>query len=82
MSNDYRGNVSLWKNAPKGDTKPYVKGKFVAHRNISAGETIDIALWVQENKGDNYPVLKGKISDIMLPEQPTAKATDDDEIPF
>lgn len=81
MSNDYRGNVSLWKNAPKGDTKPYVKGKFVAHRNISAGETIDIALWVQENKGDNYPVLKGKISDVMS-QQGGQSTEDDDEIPF
>lgn len=78
MDNDYRGNVSLWKNAPKGDAKPYVKGNFVAHRNIKEGETIEIALWVQENKGDNYPVLKGKVSDRMA----KSSSIDDDEIPF
>ena len=38
MDNDYRGNVSLWKNAPKGDNKPYVKGNMVAHRDIKEGD--------------------------------------------
>lgn len=81
MDNDYRGNVSLWKNAPKGDNKPYVKGNMVAHRDIKEGETIDIALWLQDGKSDNYPILKGKISDRMKPDN-SISAFDSDDVPF
>ena len=69
MDNDYRGNVSLWKNAPKGDNKPYVKGNMVAHRDIKEGDNRH-CFWLQDGKSDNYPILKGKISDRMKPDNP------------
>jgi hypothetical protein len=75
--NDYRGNVSLWKNDREGQNQPVLKGKLVAHRDIKEGETIDVALWKNDNATGNQPALKGKISDPF-----NGGAKDDDDLPF
>lgn len=82
---DNKGQIALWNNEKheKGGKAPYLKGSFFAHRDIKAGEKIDIGLWVQESDNPKAPRLKGKIADPYKGDggnnlsQPV-----DDEIPF
>lgn len=89
MTYDNKGKVSLWKNPQweKGSTKPYVRGKATAHRDIKAGEEIEIALWINSSENEKAPSLTGKLSDKreqpQRQAQPVASADGfDDDIPF
>lgn len=82
---DNKGQIALWTNEKheKGGKAPYMKGSLFAHRDIKAGEKIDIGLWLQESDNPKAPKLKGKIADPYKGDggnnlsQPV-----DDEIPF
>jgi len=70
------GNVSLWKG--DGGKSPVLKGNFVAHRNIMAGEEIDIALWRNSSNNDKAPHLTGKVQDKWVPKQKSGTQSRDD----
>ena len=59
---DNKGQVALWANEKyeAGGTHPRLKGNLVAHRDIAAGETIDVALWDGSSDNPKAPSLKGK----------------------
>lgn len=89
MSYDNKGKVSLWKNPAfeKGGKHPWVRGKAVAHRDIRAGEEIDVALWINQSENERAPNLTGKLSDPrQRQQQPQTKDADvpfdDSEIPW
>ena len=87
MSQQYhnKGQVALWSNEnyQAGGSHPRLKGNFVAHRDIVAGETIDVALWDSNSENPKAPSLKGKVSDKF---EPTASApagtVASDSVPF
>ncbi len=59
---DDKGRIALWKgDRPNG---PVLRGEFTAHRDIRAGEKIEVALWKNDKAtSDKAPALRGKISD-------------------
>ena len=94
---DNNGKVSLWKrDADAPEKAPALKGTVYAHRDIKAGEKLDLALWRNDSTNERAPMLTGKISDPFKPEntqaepqndgfrQPPAPDNDfaDDDIPF
>lgn len=77
------GDCSAFKNDKKGSDKaPDFKGYVMAHRDIKAGEKIELALW--ERKGTNGGwFYSGKISDPRpKQEQPAATEDVDSGMPF
>jgi len=62
------GQAALWKGKGDNPKAPALKGNFVAHRNIKAGEEIDLAFWKADGTNSNAPVLKGKCSDKFVPQ--------------
>ncbi len=62
------GQAALWKSKGDNPKAPVLKGNFIAHRNIRAGEEVDLAFWENENQTKNAPALKGKCSDKFVPE--------------
>lgn len=82
---DNKGQVALWANEKyeAGGTHPRLKGNLVAHRDIAAGETIDVALWDGSSENPKAPSLKGKVSDKFEPQQSAPAGTAaSDSIPF
>ena len=82
---DNKGQVALWANEKyeAGGTHPRLKGNLVAHRDIAAGETIDVALWDGSSENPKAPILKGNISDKFEPQQSAPAGTQaNDSIPF
>lgn len=91
---DDKGRISVWaKKEGASESAPHLSGNFTAHRDIKAGEKIDVSIWKNENyvKGSNQPWGRGKIRDRVergappaaspppaAPEQPDF----DDAIPF
>ena len=77
------GEGGLWKNQKKsaGDNKPDATGFVVAHRDISAGEKLEIAAWtrVAKESGARYQFLK--MGDAYTPKESDKDELDDD-IPF
>lgn len=64
MEYDNKGEIALWgKRDGAGESAPVLKGSFYAHRDIKAGEQIDVALWRNESKNPKAPILTGKVSD-------------------
>jgi len=89
MEYDNKGQIALWgKRDDASPNAPVAKGHFFAHRDIKAGEQIDVALWTAENPNNNpnAPRMKGKISDKYEAGQPSQPAPSfapvDDDIPF
>ena len=62
------GQAALWKGKGDNPKAPALKGNFVAHRNIRAGEEIDLAFWKTDGDNPNAPALKGKCSDKFVPQ--------------
>lgn len=65
---DAPGRVVLWKSDSDNQNAPTLKGHLYTHRNIRAGEKIDIALWRNDRnvEGSQFPVLTGKVSDVRV----------------
>lgn len=77
------GDVSAFKNDQKGNEKaPNFKGYIMAHRDIKAGEKIELALWERKGTQGGY-FFSGKISD-PRPKKECQPSEDDDSdrIPF
>ena len=89
MNYDNSGKISMWKNegfAPEGD-RPWVRGILVAHRDIKAGEELDLSLWINRSENPKAPKLTGRLQDKYqaAPAAPVAApepAMIDDDIPF
>ena len=83
---DNKGTTALWSNENyvAGGSHPRLKGNFYAHRDIKAGEQIDIALWDANSENPKAPALKGKISDKRDAQSSPAPVSTpmDDSIPF
>jgi uncharacterized protein (DUF736 family) len=80
------GDCSLFKNDKKGNEKaPDFKGYVMAHRDIKAGEKLELAMWSRQGTQGGY-FYSGKISD-PRPKKEEAPAQSgggdvDDPIPF
>lgn len=71
MEYDNSGQIALWGKKPDaGPNAPVAKGHFFAHRDIRAGEQIEVALWNNESDNPNAPRMKGKVSDKYNPGSP------------
>ena len=82
---DNSGTAALWSNDKyqAGGSHPRLKGSFYAHRDIKAGEQVDIALWDSNSENPKAPALKGKISDKFEPQASAPAGTvASDSIPF
>ena len=88
---DNKGTAALWGNEKyqAGGSHPRLKGSFYAHRDIKAGEQIDIALWDSNSENPKAPALRGKISDKYVADggapaaaPAAAPASLDDNVPF
>ena len=57
------GDVSIFRNESNNERATTMKGYAIAHRDIRAGEKLDLAVWnkTPQNGGDAF--LSGKISD-------------------
>jgi hypothetical protein len=82
------GDGSLFKNDHKTEDKhPNATGYIIAHRDISAGEKLNLAAWTKDGKGGKFQSLR--MSDIRTTEA-TAETTEapppppspEEEIPF
>jgi len=57
------GDAAIFKNDKKGNEKaPDMKGYVIAHRDIKAGEKIELAMWSREGTKGGW-FYSGKISD-------------------
>jgi len=66
------GDATIFKNDRKVNEKaPDFKGDFLAHRDIKAGEKIDVALWTRVSKSGNK-FMSGFVGD---PFKPGSKGT-------
>jgi hypothetical protein len=82
---DNTGTAALWSNEKyeAGGSHPRLKGSFYAHRDIKAGEQIDIALWDSNSENPKAPALKGKVSDKYVADGGAPAGTQaNDSIPF
>jgi len=57
------GDVSIFRNVTDNDRAPTMKGYAIAHRDIRAGEKLDLAVWKQTPKNGGDAFFSGKISD-------------------
>ena len=89
MEFDNKGKISMWKNEgyiPAGN-KPWVRGTIVAHRDIEAGEELDLSLWINRSENPRAPKLTGKVQDKYQANAPVAAPEpamidDFDDVPF
>lgn len=73
------GDVSAFKNDKKGNEKaPDFRGYIIAHRDIKAGEKIELVLWTRNGTTGGW-FYSGKVSD---PRMKAAPADDPDRIPY
>jgi len=83
---DNKGQIALWKDTGGKTGAPVMKGHFYAHRDIRAGEKIEVALWHNASENPNAPSAKGKIQDPWQPEGQSSAPPQDDfedsELPF
>lgn len=65
---DNSGKVALWDSKSDNARAPVLKGNLYAHRDIAAGEKVEVALWANEGyvEGGNKPRLRGKVSDVRI----------------
>ena len=87
MSYDNKGQVALWPNEKyeAGGPHPRFKGNIIAHRDIKAGEQIDIAVWDGNSENPKAPALKGKVEDkreAQATPAPASAAVLNDNVPF
>ena len=57
------GDVSIFRNESNNERAPTMKGYAIPHRDIRAGEKLDLAVWKQTPKNGGDAFLSGKISD-------------------
>jgi len=57
------GDVSIFHNESNNERAPTMKGYAIAHRDIRAGEKLDLAVWKQTPKNGGYAYLSGTMSD-------------------
>jgi uncharacterized protein (DUF736 family) len=57
------GDVSIFRNVSNNERAPTMKGYAVAHRDIRAGEKLDLAVWKQTPKNGGDSFFSGKLSD-------------------
>lgn len=72
---DDKGRISVWaKKEDASESAPHLSGNFTAHRDIKAGEKIDVSIWKNDKyvKGQNQPWGRGKIRDRVGREQAPA----------
>ena len=81
---DDKGRISVWaKKEDASETAPHLSGNFTAHRDIKAGEKIDVSIWKNDKyvKGQNQPWGRGKIRDRLernaAPNQPASPPPND-----
>ena len=60
---DNKGKVSLWKRNSDNPKAPSYSGDVVAHRDIRAGEVLDLALWPNQSENPKAPQVTGKLGD-------------------
>ena len=76
------GDVSAFRNDKKGNEKaPDFKGYLVAHRDVKAGEKIELALWERRGKQGGF-FYSGKVSDPRPKQERAEDPSDTDGIPF
>jgi len=82
---DNKGTISLWpnENYQAGGKYPRFKGSAYAHRDIKAGEQIDVAVWDGKSENPKAPVLQGTVSDKYVADGGAPAGTDaGDSVPF
>ena len=68
---DDTGRIKIFKaRNPKNNPKaPIGDGYFVAHRDIRAGERINLAIWKSESTNPGAPLYSGNIQDPHSPDE-------------
>lgn len=75
------GNGALFTNTHKSkDTHPDRTGYVIAHRDIKAGEKLNLAGWIKEGRDDKF--LSLSMSDIRGREKEPPKSEPDDDTPL
>jgi len=83
MTYDNSGQAALWRTNSDNPKAPVYKGNFIAHRDIKAGEKIDMAYWANQSDNPSAPRLKGKVEDPKQPhEQAAATHAQQEAVPF
>lgn len=84
MEYDNSGQVAFWRSNSDNERAPALRGSVIAHRDIKAGEELDIAVWKTDSDNERAPVLKGKISDKYVKDAAPAPSPtfDPNDIPF
>jgi len=74
------GDAAIFPNDKRGNEKaPDMRGYVLAHRDLKAGEKVELAMWKRD--GSNGGFYSGKISDPRKKAE-SADARDSDAIPF
>ena len=60
---DKPGTGGVWTNDSTNPNAPVIKGHFFAHRDIKAGEKVELALFNNESTNERAPVYKVKVQD-------------------
>lgn len=60
---DKPGTGGVWNNESTNPNAPTIKGHFFAHRDIQAGEKVELALFNNESTNERAPVYKVKVQD-------------------
>ena len=82
------GDGTLFENDTAQGNQPAMTGYVLAHRNIQAGEKVNLAGWRKGGAGGRSPFLSLKMSDMREREQAAPKTQNtpppdmDDDIPF
>lgn len=63
------GKGALWKRQATNERTPVYSGQVTAHRNIRAGEELDLALWINQSDNPKAPAYNVKLSDKFVPQQ-------------
>lgn len=57
------GTGGVWNNDSTNPQAPVIKGHFFAHRDIKAGEKVEVALFNNDSQNPQAPVYKVKVQD-------------------
>lgn len=73
------GDASLFKADKNGNDKlPDMRGYIVAHRDIKAGEKIELVMWQRQGKNGGGWFYSGKVSDPRKREEPKPEPLNDE----
>jgi len=67
------GDISVFKNTPKDGRElspraPNLTGYMIAHRDIRAGEKLEVSLWSRESSNGGNKFLSGQVQDPYQPQ--------------